>query len=785
MSEIHEIKEYIEPSVQSNNALIKNESKPVITHIESKVHEYAPKYFYLSDLHLDTKIEADLGTVYTTDALVDFLKTIVDRIFVATFGDKTWSPKYFILLGGDVSHNPTIVKTFLGLFKARFYRCSIVYILGNHEYWNWTQNGMNVEGYSADGITEMYRTYCRENDIIFLQNDILLINPFQAYLLDEQSIMKMSEQELQDIFCESDQIILGGTGFASKNSKFNASQGIYRNTICSVEEEKKLTERFELIHSKLNKAIGFEKRVIIFTHMPYWDWAEGAPNPNWTYVSGHTHKNTFSYDDNLKMISDNQWGYENCHYAMKCFYNEDRFDIFATKSDGIYRITSTEYTEYYAHLRINIQCSLNVGQILLLKNEGFYFFMCINSENKLYWLNGGRRRKCDTQNVQYYYENMPYVGSRIIAGSEGYMNLLRNVSRFIRNIGGVGSIHGCIVDIDFLNHIYVNPRDLTITPYFANDMVDKYVYRNVPSLLKAKCPNIYDNYAALLEGGKRESLMAINSSDQIVTEGVPYRSTDIYSDSRKVKALQYTVDQCVIRAWADPTTEKTCSALEDISKYPILTVPKFKQDLVSLTNVYNPKSEFSKKALYEFVKSRYSLPDGERPDAEEIIAKFKDELYRNYSYDLSDYQSSHEYLLSGVNEAFDNVELEYKNSMDLLLQVIRNDYCLAKIENILKIIRPGSLFKNKGQSKSRANVVPCHIDVECNCDEAGITEKILVDTGLFFKPRWLIGQLISDICESLISVGETNRLRSHLSLDEDCIIDENKLLKKVFDKTTW
>ena len=40
-----------------------------------------------------------------------------------------------------------------------------------------------------------------------------------------------------------------------------------------------------------------------------------------------------------------------------------------------------------------------------------------------------------------------------------YRNALKTISKEIRAFGGNGNIHGCIIDIDFFNHIYVNPFD--------------------------------------------------------------------------------------------------------------------------------------------------------------------------------------------------------------------------------------------------------------------------------------------------------------------------------------
>ena len=43
-----------------------------------------------------------------------------------------------------------------------------------------------------------------------------------------------------------------------------------------------------------------------------------------------------------------------------------------------------------------------------------------------------------------------------------YMDKLLNISKVIKSIGGDGSIHGCIVDIDYYNHIYII---LQLTPH--------------------------------------------------------------------------------------------------------------------------------------------------------------------------------------------------------------------------------------------------------------------------------------------------------------------------------
>lgn len=70
-----------------------------------------------------------------------------------------------------------------------------------------------------------------------------------------------------------------------------------------------------------------------------------------------------------------------------------------------------------------------------------------------------------------------------------YTSIQQKISEQIKSIGGSGYMHGAIIDIDYYNHIYVNPHDLTITGYFAYDVINKQFYKNIPALLKADVLN--------------------------------------------------------------------------------------------------------------------------------------------------------------------------------------------------------------------------------------------------------------------------------------------------------
>lgn len=57
-----------------------------------------------------------------------------------------------------------------------------------------------------------------------------------------------------------------------------------------------------------------------------------------------------------------------------------------------------------------------------------------------------------------------------------YHEALKHISNQIKKIGGDGRIHGCIVDIDEMNHVYLNPIDGRIICYWASAINHRYEY---------------------------------------------------------------------------------------------------------------------------------------------------------------------------------------------------------------------------------------------------------------------------------------------------------------------
>ena len=150
-----------------------------------------------------------------------------------------------------------------------------------------------------------------------------------------------------------------------------------------------------------------------------------------------------------------------------------------------------QYQDFYRGKNEPMRFTREINILHMLKKNGYYCFIHEAESGSLTILNGGAMKKLEEKDIHYYYENMDKVIAKINGPLEKYTAVQNKVAEKILKIGGEGTIHGCIVDIDWYSHVYVNPFDLTITGYWAWDMVHKVVYSDIPTLLHDRCPLLY------------------------------------------------------------------------------------------------------------------------------------------------------------------------------------------------------------------------------------------------------------------------------------------------------
>lgn len=284
--------------------------------------------------------------------------------------------------------------------------------------------------------------------------------------------------------------------------------------------------------------------------------------------------------------------------------------------DGIHKITLNEYwyclgetdKEYFYALRPSFRY---VDHVLMIKKSGYLMFLSVSSKGKLGILNGGRIKSASFS-AQYYFDNIERYVSEVLVSFSKYWDTLRMISEQLKSLSpsekGLraryvlekveykelygkdigtysewyrnkgkdyrlsGRVHGCIVDIDSMNHIYVNPYDGTITPYFALSMFDKDVYVNLKSLLADQKPEFLESFEALaIESGKHEIALAnetfkpvlIDFDDKICKKTRKEYSYDMYAISNRLKPLQKIYDHKLIQVWYDDILNDDKLLLED------------------------------------------------------------------------------------------------------------------------------------------------------------------------------------------------------------------------------
>lgn len=463
-----------------------------------------------------------------------------------------------LLIGGDVADSIALEKLFYEqLSSLNGWRGRIISVLGNHELWDGDPTGCKPAR-PLDDIVDDYRQAVSKYATV-LENELFLIYKGQTeIILDEQTILNTDTEELRNVCLNSTFLLLGGIGFSGLNPIYNAEMGLYRAAV-SPEEDFARSERFRTVYEKV-LASAKELPVVVLTHTPMEDWSNERYNPKWIYVNGHTHQNKLLLDTvGTAVFADNQVGYKPKTWHLNSFsVDMRRYDPFNDYPNGVHEISREQYIEFNRCQGIMMQGMKYPGNLYAIKHDGVYMFV-IKSSSSLCLLEGGRRHKlnCD---IDYYDSHLSGYIKKVRDAFTSYQRALSIISKEIRTIGGAGTVHGCIVDIDWFNHIYLNPFDGKVTPYFALDMTYKLAYKDTKSLLKSSpMPPQLSNgnsllarYSSALDDGLIP-ILSRNSNEKWELAVVPKIVLDrsMYEPSRIMRSIQYIFDQNVLRVWDD------------------------------------------------------------------------------------------------------------------------------------------------------------------------------------------------------------------------------------------
>lgn len=180
-------------------------------------------------------------------------------------------------------------------------------------------------------------------------------------------------------------------------------------------------------------------------------------------------------------------------------------------------------------------------------------------------MTGGRPVKLlrnSLEDLKYYYATLDIYTENVHQLLDRYTGGQKKISQFVKGLGGSGKIHGCIVDVEKPRnfesfsycHLFINPTDGKVTPYFAYDMASRIVYKDFKALLEAQesCKLIQDNYTRQ-EKEQSLNLPALQYSSQLEEWGdessMYDEGSNLYKISRIIKSLQYVADKSIVRIW--------------------------------------------------------------------------------------------------------------------------------------------------------------------------------------------------------------------------------------------
>lgn len=574
----------------------------------SEDDNYDGKISYITDLHLLHRTEA-----FNCQSMED-ANYVIRHIANEVYNQST----KICLIGGDTSSDFKVFKAFVNNLKShkdieKYY----IFTLGNHELWAFSN-------LSVKEITREYRSTLPKN-MYLIQNSILYFAEGEIREISEDELLSISESELREKMRNANLIFFGGIGFSGKNERFNANAGIYRETLDRAQEIDESNIFLSLYNKVINSLYG--KNIIIFTHMPLRDWAgEVEPKQGFIYVSGHTHRNYFYDDGKVRIYSDNQIGYKGKNISVKKIFLNFDYDWFSDYSDGIHEITKNDYETFYRGVNEPVTFNRDYEKLFMVKRENAYMFFMQTQTGRLSIMNGGAIRKAGNHSLEYFYENILRYTKSIKCFLSKYGDFQKKVSSEVKRIGGDGRIHGCIVDIDFFNHLYLNPLDGSIIPYYALSMVDKYVYPNYQSLLKYKCPELYKKYEELTTTESiNNSLIPYNPDDQTSNKTKPVYSTEMYKISRILNGLQYTTKYNIVRIWSDALIQEISeesgrlivSSIIDPDSVPQIELKE--KEVQRIQKSYRPK--IAKRVIEARVKEEKAKAKDKEKEYKALVAK--------------------------------------------------------------------------------------------------------------------------------------------------------------------
>ena len=508
---------------------------------------------YISDIHIDHQLKL-VGIPYAE--VVRRIKKKTDWLVSSRRDDDLF------LLAGDIAPSANGLGAFLDAYRLSLGEGgrmgTMLCVLGNHELWSGQVPGSKSQFDLSSAIDE-YRSVCWKRGVALLKNDLYIEYGSKGlrHIIDEETLLSAEDDDLGLLLRNCRLAVLGGCGFSG------IGNGIKVDLLTGGIGDIDRSERFRRLHDKLLRCAG-DQRIVILTHYPMKEWSTESGNSTWVYVNGHTHRNIFLESAAAPtVLADGQIGYRPSKWGYRVYALDTTgcCDPLSQVGDGIYEIDARLYEDFNRARGIEMSKFNRTGKIFALKRGGTYMFIHRGDEGgNLHLLSGGRITNLTHGVIEYYYRNLAEYSNRVESLFAPYYSALTAISEEVKSIGGYGYVHGSIIDIDYFNHIYLDPMDGSLVPYYAESTEGRMVFDSIERLLE-NSPFIDGNIEARYLKARKQGALSL-----IVGEKIEYTSNaalapvlstnkDMYKKSNTMKSIQYLLERNVVRIWNDRVLE--------------------------------------------------------------------------------------------------------------------------------------------------------------------------------------------------------------------------------------
>lgn len=448
----------------------------------------------------------------------------------------------------------------LNLIKGKGYNyatysfLNIFVVLGNHELNDFI---------SIEEAVNFYKEFFNKEKIWFLHNS------------------KLSSRKVN---------IFGGIGFAKFNTKYNANNLCSTNPPISREQEILESEKFlRDYYCALNESIKDNKVLMVISHYPVKDW---LPSEEYSsicvYFNGHSHQNKIIHTNLVQVYSDNQIGYKKKNIKFKHVNLGVNYNPFIEYKDGYYEISIMQYEQFLLHKGASVQSTVLIdnqiksgfSKFYMIKRSSFYGFFVVNQKTGTKICEGGRLKTISKiKHIEYFYNCFSQVVNKYLSAFAPYRRVQEQISNELKQMGFDGTIHGCIIDVDYFFHILLDPLDGKLTYYYSPFFGAVKTFNSFKQLVCDLKKNESFEFKTNLINGSSEFLLL--QPTEIIEKNVENimfvdRKNSIYALSAKINQIQRLFNYNILRVWNEVFAE---DLLEDNSKYLVSNnLPRIKSE---------------------------------------------------------------------------------------------------------------------------------------------------------------------------------------------------------------